>query len=786
MSVFIIMENKGKGEAKYICGQCQKIFQTRGGFGKHARNAHKVALARARSHSPMADVGKKGVQENICPYCKKLFSTNSNLKRHLDAEACIRCKESHGISPMREDEKETGEQTLHCHKTYKIPARRTYTVNVHWDPKELLRIIDDNTELRMEESNFFLPVFKISSPMYRWERVGSSSYKFGTQDGLTSAEDALTYKSVCTVLDGFHEIKIYSQDFAFMPPELKENCYCVMLFFGVRRTRTARSSYLWINQDSGWAIQSPGGDALFAAGNVNQVSSGWDFDPSFYFVSGLRVATKKDFVVHSEGTKSPWLSFAIDRVRSIPNQLLQLNTEQREVAHRIRKAIDKVNKPYHDVIRNAVNIHFINGLPGTGKSFLLEALYYYCRSQGVNCKVVAFTKMVANMYPEGATIHSYFHIPFKKGRVEEPGTEALPSKSQLYSILNLRVLFIDEICCVRKNLLVIIDSCLRKLHNPYVPFGGLLVIAAGDFNQLPPVSNNDETSECKDKAEITASFSSMECFSEGPKIYLLETPCRVHISGPDTRLVKLMSEAMTKNLIEFDPQLVLGSVKEGIAFAYGDSKFWPGAFTQGSAIICFTNAAALEVNASVFSIWKGHSTEESKVSIKTAAYCFSKSKSKTLRMRALNKVQPKLLAEGMPLFCNKNTKEGLVNGAQVIYKGSAKGSRGGVHLLVTELNSGQEGRSYLIGPDGVGYPFDWGFALTVHKAQGRTFNRVCVVFVGDEEPFVHGQLTVALTRVRSLDDLRIVKASRQCMNPIDGSIQKIAEGLKKRALNKKH
>jgi len=84
------------------------------------------------------------------------------------------------------------------------------------------------------------------------------------------------------------------------------------------------------------------------------------------------------------------------------------------------------------------------------------------------------------------------------------------------------------------------------------------------------------------------------------------------------------------------------------------------------------------------------------------------------------------------------------------------------------------------------FNFDWGFTLTVHKAQGRTFDKVCVVFIGEDEAFVHGQLMVALTRVRSIDDLRIIKPSNTCINIRTDLLTKVSESIKDKAANKYH
>jgi len=51
----------------------------------------------------------------------------------------------------------------------------------------------------------------------------------------------------------------------------------------------------------------------------------------------------------------------------------------------------------------------------------------------------------------------------------------------------VRVLIVDEISCVDPNMLWKVDQRLREYKKSSDPFGGLLVVAVGDFFQIPPV-----------------------------------------------------------------------------------------------------------------------------------------------------------------------------------------------------------------------------------------------------------------------------------------------------------
>gem|GEM_PF-1284529 len=50
------------------------------------------------------------------------------------------------------------------------------------------------------------------------------------------------------------------------------------------------------------------------------------------------------------------------------------------------------------------------------------------------------------------------------------------------------------------------------------------------------------------------------------------------------------------------------------------------------------------------------------------------------------------------------------------------------------------------------YPISLAWAMTIHKSQGKTYDKICIDF-GDKRPWDHGQTYVALSRCRSLDGL---------------------------------
>lgn len=60
------------------------------------------------------------------------------------------------------------------------------------------------------------------------------------------------------------------------------------------------------------------------------------------------------------------------------------------------------------------------------------------------------------------------------------------------------------------------------------------------------------------------------------------------------------------------------------------------------------------------------------------------------------------------------------------------------------------------------FPIKPAFAMTINKSQGQTFNHIGLDLT--HPPFTHGQLYVALSRVRSFDSLSILPNPESVVN----------------------
>ncbi|MDR0803704.1 MAG: AAA family ATPase [Rickettsiales bacterium] len=122
----------------------------------------------------------------------------------------------------------------------------------------------------------------------------------------------------------------------------------------------------------------------------------------------------------------------------------------------------------------------ILGQAGTGKSTFVN----YLKSASKKKIITACPTAVSALNIGGQTIHSLFQIQPRDFIMPE----LLKLKSKPRNVLSgADILIIDEISMVAPDLLDAMDILARAARKNNAPFGGLQVVAIGDLHQLPPV-----------------------------------------------------------------------------------------------------------------------------------------------------------------------------------------------------------------------------------------------------------------------------------------------------------
>ena len=141
---------------------------------------------------------------------------------------------------------------------------------------------------------------------------------------------------------------------------------------------------------------------------------------------------------------------------------------------------------------------FLTGKAGTGKTTVLKKIVDCCKLKKKNVIVLAPTGVAAKA-AKGKTIHSFLNLPtgpYIPGLKKKRLYNLDDSKRRI--IEKLDIIFIDEVSMVRCDLMDEIDDVLRHYRNNQSPFGGIQVVLVGDLYQLMPVAPNEEWSKIED------------------------------------------------------------------------------------------------------------------------------------------------------------------------------------------------------------------------------------------------------------------------------------------------
>ena len=136
---------------------------------------------------------------------------------------------------------------------------------------------------------------------------------------------------------------------------------------------------------------------------------------------------------------------------------------------------------------------YIGGMAGTGKSQVLRALsdFYSRRKELYRLLILAPTGSAAALLG-GSTYHSVLGINSDDDRSSNSSTQLSQIKSKLVGI---QYIFLDEVSMLScRDMYLISAKLARILNNPDTPFGGMNMIFAGDFAQLPPAIGGEHAS----------------------------------------------------------------------------------------------------------------------------------------------------------------------------------------------------------------------------------------------------------------------------------------------------
>ncbi len=139
-----------------------------------------------------------------------------------------------------------------------------------------------------------------------------------------------------------------------------------------------------------------------------------------------------------------------------------------------------------DILKSGSNV-FLTWQAGSGKTYVLNKYIEYLKHSWVWTSITASTGIAAT-HISGRTIHSRSWVGIKES-ISEQDLESMFKKKYLHkNIQKTRVLIIDEISMLSAKTLDSVEQIVRYFIDRTRPFGGVQVVLCGDFFQLPPIS----------------------------------------------------------------------------------------------------------------------------------------------------------------------------------------------------------------------------------------------------------------------------------------------------------
>ncbi|MCQ2074250.1 MAG: AAA family ATPase [Bacteroidaceae bacterium] len=410
------------------------------------------------------------------------------------------------------------------------------------------------------------------------------------------------------------------------------------------------------------------------------------------------------------------------------------------------KEKDKIVQLAEDYICNTGVSVFLTGKAGTGKTTFLR---HIVESTAKRLVVLAPTG-VAAVNAGGVTIHSFFQLPLcpylpdVKELVTEyqmPEAKRQLRKEKLEIIRTLDLIVIDEISMVRADLLDAMDDVLRKVRHDPRPFGGVQMLMIGDLQQLPPVLKDNER----------------------PYFQQVYTSPFFFDAKAMTRLKYVTIELQTiYRQQDADFVRVLNNVRDGHFDAYTsqalanrlDTGFEPPMNDSSWIRLCTHNATADRINMSRLS------------ELKSREYIFdAKLDGQFPENNAPADVHLRLKEGAQVMFIRNDSQGQYYNGKTGIITGidardgitvtDSDGTEISVEMekwenVKYEIDSTDNEIKPIVQGTFTQYPLRLAWAITIHKSQGLTFDRV---MIDAASAFSFGQVYVALSRCRTLDGI---------------------------------
>ena len=390
-----------------------------------------------------------------------------------------------------------------------------------------------------------------------------------------------------------------------------------------------------------------------------------------------------------------------------------------------------------ELVANTNTSLFITGKAGTGKTTFVKWIQ---NEIDKNFLILAPTGIAA-LNVGGQTMHSFFGFPFE---VIGPKTEFEVSLEKRKTLENTDTIIIDEASMVRADMVDGMDRFLRALTRSHLPFGGKQVVFVGDLFQLPPVVKMG-----------TADEEMLRALYGNGTPYFYKSYVLKRINLPKIEFQKVYRQQNEPFLSILNRMRVGNNTQEDFEYlnerVSSDDKVGDFAVT-----LTAYNKIAESIN--------NMRLDE----IESEEFCYEGVVEGKFKMQdAPVPAKLSLKVGAQVIFCRNDYPRGVVNGTIAIVSELSDEQikvrlEDGKEMKVEQMEweskesvynpKTQKVESEVVGTF-VQYPIKLAWAITIHKSQGMTFDRMH--FDLTRGTFAPGQAYVAISRMRSIEGLTL-------------------------------
>ena len=369
---------------------------------------------------------------------------------------------------------------------------------------------------------------------------------------------------------------------------------------------------------------------------------------------------------------------------------------------------------------------FLTGVAGSGKSFLVR--HFLAQKSSDSFPVLASTGAAAILVG-GRTFHSFFGLGIMQGGFEATVERALSNKKLQKRLKKTIAVIIDEVSMLSGTALRAAETICRKARGKQFPWGGIRVIAVGDFAQLPPVSAYNQPREWAflDETWLKSDFRSavLRTIVRTQDTEFQEILNFIRSGVVNERVTRFLNERKVSDFMDMDE-------------AFEGTRLFPHRDTTEK-----------------FNLLKLSQLEGQAQSIPTV-YSGNEKSIQDLKRNAPIPEILRLKEGALVMLRINDPKQRFVNGSLASIEKIEKDSlkirlQAGNRICDVETTSfsllDAEGKEVASARN---FPLNLAYATTIHKAQGMTLDALMVDLRNLWEP---GQAYVALSRVKSANNV---------------------------------